>query len=187
MPRRPPVKRKLKPRTDNTILADAMAMIGRPVEDKDCCDLISSCLTSMRQYHATTAGTPAPAETKAILREHVRVLREARRALVATGSPTDFLASFDGQLLVASSMAELFQVPRGSPRPDMTGVVAAGLARRVLRHHGVPATKTEGGAWYQLTSLLYEAATGISEADLSKYCREADRPPLTLAGRKPTV
>jgi hypothetical protein len=61
------------------------------------------------------------------------------------------------------------------------------MARDILRQLDVPAKKTAKGSWYQLSSLLYEFATDKHDVDLSKYCREADKPLLRYSAAVPLL
>jgi hypothetical protein len=169
----------VKARQHKEILADAIAVVGLPAET--CGDLISTCMTGLRRDKDRLANAPTAAAMKEILRDRVKILRKARSVLVAMGSPPDFIAAFDGQVIAADSEAGGLKVPRGSKRPDLIGASAAIMARAVLRQFNIPATKTDDGAWYRLTSLIYEAATGIHDHNLSKYCREADLPTFLYA------
>jgi hypothetical protein len=60
--------------------------------------------------------------------------------------------------------------PKG-PGANLKKLVAAGMARQALLDHGVKPTLYEDGAYYQLTAVVYEGATGIADANISRACR----------------
>jgi hypothetical protein len=162
-------------RKQAVILADAVKAVGMP--DEVCGEQLRTCMTALRRWHRHLAGMPSPAAMKELSRDRVKVLVKARTVLVAMGSPGGLLDAIDGYISIAAAMRDDLVVPKGSRPVNLTAASAAIMARSVLRQFGVPAKKTGHGAWYRLSTLLYEAATGDHDVDLSKYCREADELP----------
>jgi hypothetical protein len=62
------------------------------------------------------------------------------------------------------------------PRANVKKVVAAFCAHRLLCTYGVKPTLSDGGAFFQLTAVLYEGGTGIkpgsADADVAPVCRK---------------
>jgi hypothetical protein len=60
-------------------------------------------------------------------------------------------------------------------RPNFTKKVCASQAREILERYGQGATLSQGGAFFELASLLYEGQTGVPEQSLERACREEHR------------
>jgi hypothetical protein len=63
-------------------------------------------------------------------------------------------------------------VRKAGPVSDPAKLLAALHSSHLLREFGRRPTKTVGGAFYELASLLYEGATGVQNANLERYCRK---------------
>lgn len=117
--------------------------------------------------------------------EHVaHALRKTIKAIAELPRPArvqqsiqywdDFCGLLQGVLQTVELHHKLFEVNKGGRQPDLAKVNAAeGAAYLIINiQHGTP-SKTIGGAFYELASVLYEGGTGISGADLQRFCRNA--------------
>jgi hypothetical protein len=129
---------------------------------------------------------PGPETTKRELRELASALR---RAIAAVERPSPWgtwalgaaprltavrLRSLCGEFAAIAEAAEWLQarlVVRKGPQVSGKRWVAALEADRLLRTYRVEPTLSAEGAFFQLAATLYEGATGIADADLSRACR----------------
>jgi hypothetical protein len=69
-----------------------------------------------------------------------------------------------------------WQRSRKGPRRNPKKLMAAFDARCLLhKYGGVEPKMTDGSAFYELAAVLYEAATGVAGADLSRACKGVER------------
>jgi hypothetical protein len=71
----------------------------------------------------------------------------------------------------AEEVRRQIEIGPGSPKPDMMKINAAISAYLLLCEVEIAPTLSDQGQYYQLAAVLYEGATGISNADLSRSCR----------------
>jgi hypothetical protein len=84
-----------------------------------------------------------------------------------------FLKRLDDGIKAAQLHHDVLVVPHGSKQRDGVALAAAGHAGELLQTFSAEApTLTRGGPFFRLASLLYEAGTGKTDANLEKYCRE---------------
>jgi hypothetical protein len=135
---------------------------------------------------------PPPGKARSALRDYAKALRNAKlhatkvarfrkvARLDATkkdlwwDEPSSFIADLEREIKSAEFYGDTLVVPRGSPRRDPNKKLATVMARDLLREYGKRATLTVDRPWLKLSSLLYEAITGIKDADLSGDCRHCD-------------
>jgi hypothetical protein len=78
-------------------------------------------------------------------------------------------------VVAAMDVANHIQL-HGSMPVNIPKLTAATLAKTLIETHGSKRpTLTDGGPYYRLASILYSAATGEHEVDLSRQCRRALR------------
>jgi hypothetical protein len=154
-------------RTDAEIMTDAIKVLASPAgEYEKRRKLFTKCMERMRIIkRADDARAPAPAEIKERLHDRFKRLQAARADLVATGAPKELVKAYDGQLRVAKALIPA-GVPPGSPQPNMVASCAAAMAHDLLLEFG---QRVRWKQWHRLSALLYEAATGECDVNLSKY------------------
>jgi hypothetical protein len=96
--------------------------------------------------------------------------RDVDRKLAAANLRV-FLAELEYAARSTGLQAAQLKVPRSGGRSDYRKRTAAESAWILLALARKRPTLTPGGPFFELASLLYEAATGESGADLDKYCR----------------
>ncbi len=164
--RRPQARRQ-----DAKIIREAIAVVDPEHERMDECRAwIRDATVTVRSVQR---DLPSPAALRDRLVAHAHSLRKNRHESEALGMPTHFAAALDKQIEFAEGVVRRIKMPTGGELPNMTGQVAASLARETLKHFGRPVTKTVDSPYFRLASLLSEAATGIEGADLSRQCRKA--------------
>jgi hypothetical protein len=73
----------------------------------------------------------------------------------------------------ANQQSRRIRVTRAGGQPNYLKKNAAFYAHLLLTQYGkTPPTLTTGGPFFELASLLYEAATGQIDVDLSNHCRK---------------
>ena len=79
----------------------------------------------------------------------------------------------DGVRQTTSACLKEIGQPAGHRERDLTKAVAVDFAFRLMQRIGRERpTKTVGGQFFELASILYEGGTGISGANLQRPCRE---------------
>jgi branched-subunit amino acid aminotransferase/4-amino-4-deoxychorismate lyase len=162
-------------RTDADILADALKVLApRAGEYEKWRKLFTKCMESMRTTKRADGKVPTPLETMERLNDSCKRLRAARVVLVAMGSPKELIEAYDSQLRVAENILLRYQRAADHPnmrnvrfgRSNMVAVCAAVMARQLLEESG---QRVLWKQWRRLSALLYEAATGEYDVNLSKY------------------
>ena len=142
----------------------------------------------LRRVSDDLSKIPSPGELKEDLQDIKKQLERTRATfrrcslanamiIFKDGSKeTAFLEELDQLIDAAKFHHDALVVRPGSRQWDMVKAMAAKYADELLRSFGdKPPTKTEGGAFYMLASLLYRGATGATGVNLQQYCRDLDR------------
>jgi hypothetical protein len=86
----------------------------------------------------------------------------------------NFLRELEYASMQAKAQSKGIIVPRAGGRPNYRKQAAAWTAHLLMRQFGQKRpTLTVGGPFFHLASVLYEAATGEPDVDLSRQCRSA--------------
>jgi hypothetical protein len=183
-------------RKTEDVIDRAVELIEPPASRRDACAKeIAVCIEVCR--NARKHRLPSPAKTKRLLN---RFAGAARRAIDTAkevpesyqwhvfpepGRPMRDGKPIHGrmdelltQLKWASYRAANFSacLVTSNDKRDVAALSAANLARSVLREFNRRVTHYKDGRYYQLASLIYEGATGKRGRDLSRCCRDPDRP-----------
>jgi hypothetical protein len=157
------------------IVAEAVELIGGSDEARLA---VVASIEMLRGVHREMADLPSPGDMRDSIRDYVKLLVAAQRTDAARAFERAGL--FDDKIRHFSFVADHFKVPAGAKPRNETAAGTAIVARSILQDLKLPAPLTERGLWHRLTTLLYEAVTGVpsktSEAMLWKYCLEADQP-----------
>jgi hypothetical protein len=153
-------------RTDAEILADALKVLDpRAGEYEKWRKLFTKCMKSMRNSkRLADLKVPTPREIMEQLNDRCKRLKAARVDLVAMGSSKELMEAYDSQLRLAADHPNMRNVRFG--RSNMVAVCAAVMARQLLEESG---QRVLWKQWRRLSALLYEAATGEYDVNLSKY------------------
>jgi hypothetical protein len=180
---------RITARPDADILADAIEILapqGRqsrsrraaPIptdEQKKWSKLFTKCMERMRIIKRCDGKVPAPAEIKKQLNNRFKRLQASRADLVAVASPKELIEAYDSQLRVVENILLGYQRAADHPsmrkrvgphQPNMVASCAAAIAHDLLLESG---QRVRWKQWHVLSALLYEAATGIYDFNLSKY------------------
>jgi hypothetical protein len=161
---------------DESPIDRALNVIKPPPDRWDACrQEIETFIAMLRDLDAVIKGLWSPAKVK---QGFGRVAKAVEKAVYeARKMPAfqlryleDYVPRWKEDAKYVKSLAESTKVPPGSRVWDDVKASCATLAEIYLLEYGHKPTRTEGGAFYTLASILYEAVTG-KEEDLSQYCR----------------
>jgi hypothetical protein len=157
----------------------------KPEQRAACAGDVKDRVQMLMFLHRTCRNVPSPGTLRNEFNEIADFLKNFRRgfnkfsaisrAMIFWKDPKReeaFFKELDQRINAAQLNHDWLIVPPGGHRWNDTAAMAAKYAEELLRQFSAkPPTKTKGGAFYQLASLLYEAATGKKNVALEQYCR----------------
>jgi hypothetical protein len=179
------------------ILERALRLIGPvPKKEESCREAIAFQIAFMKSSHSVPRGRPSRA-MKMELDTLARAVRKAARLTDAlsiqsvafifgslkggpgfhvsdarAGARSDICQTLKKFAALIEMKSASIYILKGAPRPDPIKMQAAGNAYQLLTRFGAGRpTLTVGGSFYELASVLYEAATGSADVDVERYCR----------------
>jgi hypothetical protein len=184
------------------IIERALRLIKPKPEQKAACAMITERVALLRRVHLELSAIPSPGELKEQFKDIAADLRRIKQLLEPsthapallwktafghadsaddeTGLPKNlpakaFLDELDWLIETAEFLHGAIGVRPGSHRWDNVKAVTAKLAAKLLMAFGAgPLTKTRGGAYYRLATLLYKGVTGtdVEVGAMEQYCRD---------------
>jgi hypothetical protein len=168
-------------------LSSALRLIKpKPEQRALCAAAIKKRIERLQRHRALIIEPPSPGDAKKQFAEIGRDLQRAReifankryselcKSMVCGG--LEKLKSFhdllDQLIQAARHHHDTLIIPHGRPPRDGVKAAAVGHADELLRLFSDKCpTKTVGGPFYRLASLLYISATGEDDVSLARYCR----------------
>lgn len=159
------------------MIADA----NKPPATRETKAQLSATAKSLRVALETIKKLPRSEQRRLLpdrARSSERIKTSSIMDLIADDGLTDLsLELFLNELALAAANAEIrsmrLRVPRSGGRPNYRKQAAAELALLLLVRFDRQPTLTPDGPFFNLASVLYEAATGRKDANLERQCRDS--------------
>jgi hypothetical protein len=175
--------------SDEDIVHRALRLIKpKPEQRTLCAAAIKKRIERLQRHRALIIEPPSPGDAKKQFAEIGRDLQRAREVFANKSyselcksmlwgdldleKQKTFLVQLDQLVHAARRHHDTLVIPHGRRPRDGVKAAAVGHADELLRLFSDKCpTKTVGGPFYRLASLLYMGATGEEDVSLARYCR----------------
>ena len=163
------------------LVKDAIALIGpRPEREGECWESVLRAITDVRGAMTVAAVKPTPRQEKKMLDDLLRTLQKAATQLAELPGPLTYIDHRDVRTLYLAlpgvieqftKTVQQYKPPR-APWEGTEGRAAAakGAYELITTFSQARPTKTNGGPFYCLATIIFDAACGSEGADLRRHC-----------------